>query len=248
VVIAIIAVLVGILLPSLGGARLAARTVACGSNLRQLGVGMTSYLADFPDRLPQALGPLPNGGEAIIGSLFGGKKGRLPFYGIDTIGPERRPLNRYVWDSEPEPDANGGNAEMPIFRSPVDRGATNTGVPIPGFDSVTSMYELLGSSYALNDHTLEGDAFTTLVPAGGGRMPPVANPSRTWALGTHTIYNFQQGGDRGMRWFGGGSGGGGASDSGGVAANLLFVDMHVKTRVDVPRGVVNTTSAYTFLP
>jgi prepilin-type N-terminal cleavage/methylation domain-containing protein len=47
VVIAIIAVLVGLLLPSLSGARESARAVKCGSNLRQIVTGMTTYAGDY---------------------------------------------------------------------------------------------------------------------------------------------------------------------------------------------------------
>jgi prepilin-type N-terminal cleavage/methylation domain-containing protein len=49
VVIAIIALLIGILLPALGQARKAARLTICGSNLKQVGVAVNSYAADFED-------------------------------------------------------------------------------------------------------------------------------------------------------------------------------------------------------
>ena len=49
VVIAIIALLVGVLLPSLGGARDAGRTAVCLSNQRQLVTGLLLYAADHDD-------------------------------------------------------------------------------------------------------------------------------------------------------------------------------------------------------
>jgi prepilin-type N-terminal cleavage/methylation domain-containing protein len=238
VVIAIIAVLIGVLLPALGAARLSGKTTVCGGRLQQLGVGVQLYLNDFDNYLPQAKGPLPEGGDAVIGSLFGGKKGRLPFYGINEIGAERRPLNRYVVTQAVPPDASDETFELEAFRSPLDKGAENTGVPIPGFERTNSMYDLVGSSYTLNDHALDGEDRATLVPLGGGKMPYVVQPSKTWLIGTHPIYNFQQDGDRGMLWFGRNK----------IETNLLFVDLHVTLRAVVPPGVVNTTDAYTFLP
>lgn len=51
VVIAIIALLVSILLPTLRGARRAARVAVCQSNLSQYGVAGGTYAADFQDRI-----------------------------------------------------------------------------------------------------------------------------------------------------------------------------------------------------
>ncbi len=238
VVIAIIAVLIGILLPALGAAREQARATACLARLQQLGVGLTAYLNDNPDTLPQALGPLPGGGKAVIGALFGGKKGSLPYYGINQIGAERRPLNAYVISQAVPPDSSTEKVELEIFRSPSDKGARSA----PGFGDVASYYQLLGSSYTLNDHALEGDDTPTLVPrkedGSGGKMPEVLQPSRTWVLGTHPIYNYESDGDRGSLWY----------DRQKVQANLLFLDMHARARIPVPKGVVNTTENYTFLP
>jgi prepilin-type N-terminal cleavage/methylation domain-containing protein len=243
VVIAIIALLIGILLPALGSARLSARTTTCGARLQQIGVGLQMYWNDFDRLMPQAKGPLPGGGEDIIGSLFGGKKGLLPFYGIDEIGAERRPLNRYL-NTGPVPlDSEDGVVPMEAFRSPVDKGAANTGVPIPGLDRTDSMYDLVGSSYTLNDHIVGDETAATLVPRGGGKMPIVRNPGKTWAIGTHPIYNFDSAdaADRGMQWF----------VKNQTQANLLYVDLHVRLRVTVDPTVNSKrpeTADYSYVP
>ncbi len=54
VVIAIIALLIGILLPSLSKARDAGRTVACMSNIKQVTVGYTAYAQDFKEQIWEA--------------------------------------------------------------------------------------------------------------------------------------------------------------------------------------------------
>lgn len=52
VVIAIIALLTGILLPSLQKARQQAKMISCGSNMRQLILGLVTYAEDNESRLP----------------------------------------------------------------------------------------------------------------------------------------------------------------------------------------------------
>jgi type II secretory pathway pseudopilin PulG len=51
VVIAIIALLISVLLPALGEARRTARTVRCLTNMKQLGVAMHTYAAEFKEQL-----------------------------------------------------------------------------------------------------------------------------------------------------------------------------------------------------
>ena len=52
VVISIIALLIALLLPAIKRARDVARTIACGSNIRQVGLALRSYAADHEDYLP----------------------------------------------------------------------------------------------------------------------------------------------------------------------------------------------------
>jgi prepilin-type N-terminal cleavage/methylation domain-containing protein/prepilin-type processing-associated H-X9-DG protein len=60
-VMAVVAVLAGLLLPALSTARGRAREAACLSNVHQIGIAIMSYVADYRDHLPVAgrLGPEP---------------------------------------------------------------------------------------------------------------------------------------------------------------------------------------------
>ena len=247
VVVAIIALLIGVLLPALSAARESSISTACGSNLRQLGAGMAMYWGDFKDQMPQmrvdgAGKPVKGESGDNIGALFGGKLGKLPFLGINKIGARRRPLNAYVVDQEIPDDDSPGAArfELPIFRDPADKGTNDPFTASMGLDT-TNMYNLLGSSYTLNDHALDTDPtdepYPTLTPKKGGAMPKVATPTRTILAGDEPIYNYDDGNDRGQAWH-----------YGKVRANILFVELHVELAVEVAKGQVQTTPNYTFLP
>jgi prepilin-type N-terminal cleavage/methylation domain-containing protein/prepilin-type processing-associated H-X9-DG protein len=64
VVIGIIAVLISILLPALSRARESAKTVQCGNNMRQIGMGMKMYSNDWK-------GIVPNGNEFAAPAEYG---------------------------------------------------------------------------------------------------------------------------------------------------------------------------------
>lgn len=250
VVVAVIALLIGILLPALGAARRQAIALGCASNLKQLGLGIGLYYNDYPNTLPQIR---VRGDEIVrpgdkdqgenIGALFGGKMGMLPFIGINTIGPERRPLNQYVYDGELPPDdsTEADEFELEIFRSPADQGTSDPFTVGLGFPT-DSMYELIGSSYTVNDHAMDDTPFAelypTLIPEEGGKMPRIRNPSKVWVLAAHPIYNYDDGMERGQQWY----------RPSEVEASLLFYDGHAKAAVKVDEGVVQETQRYTFLP
>ncbi len=125
VVIGIIALLIGILLPTLAGARKSAQRVTCSSNLRQIGLVLSSYLVDHDEVYPLAR-PIPEPFVAISGDP--------PLY--DVLG--------YYVQTGPAQDTN------PVYRCPDD----NTIYPLTGISYVyspsvagTTMADILDRSF-----------------------------------------------------------------------------------------------------
>ncbi|MEO0586005.1 MAG: prepilin-type N-terminal cleavage/methylation domain-containing protein [Planctomycetota bacterium] len=81
VVISIIALLIGILLPALGAARDTARSAACLSNIRQVGIASQAYLADnnnYYVRYASRFLAEPRAGAVPVLGASGGGRGAQP--------------------------------------------------------------------------------------------------------------------------------------------------------------------------
>ncbi len=104
---AIVAVLIGLLLPMLSHAREVSRTTVCASNLRQIGMAWQAYLHDF-DRFPRHT-EQPDW-----------RYGGAMFVGVDRrpiLDPER-PINRPLAEQ-----VVGEGADLAaLFRCPGDKG------------------------------------------------------------------------------------------------------------------------------
>ncbi|MBP7933825.1 MAG: type II secretion system protein [Phycisphaerae bacterium] len=120
VVIAVIALLIAILIPSLQAARERTRKVVCASQLHQLALAWHNYLSANADRFPRG---------NTVDVTYGGQQSTDPYY----QGP--RPLNRYL---KLDPVIKAG-AE--VFRCPSDDGSP---------DIVPSFFAYLGTSYHMN--------------------------------------------------------------------------------------------------
>lgn len=61
VVIAIIGLMIFLLLPVLASTRSAAKVIACGNNLKQIGIATGGYVVDQKGWLPPTFSPVPSG-------------------------------------------------------------------------------------------------------------------------------------------------------------------------------------------
>lgn len=176
VVIAIIALLIGILLPSLGKARKSARQVVSLSNIRSIAIGGSTYQADNKGSLPLSptwrnrFGPSNrnNLNQDLVGWATWSAWGRTNSAywlgdGFD-IKVEDRPLNQYLYPNEAgTPNSRAGvpaqsnasertNLNLPVFKDPSDtighqQNWPNNNSPSNNNGRVLSCYDDVGTSY-----------------------------------------------------------------------------------------------------
>jgi prepilin-type N-terminal cleavage/methylation domain-containing protein len=163
VVIAIIALLIGILLPSLGKARNAARMTISLSNLRQIGNGVQNYQTDnkgkFPMRpTPQDWPPQPTTPTGWDSWSYGGNNTSAYWAGRgNDEWASRRPLNPWIYPEYTfDPiqtgwtDAERGRLKMEAFRSPGDKITYQRDWPNGDASVVGGSYADVGTSYHMN--------------------------------------------------------------------------------------------------
>ena len=185
VVISIIAVLIGLLLPALAGARDAARNVACLSNLHQIGVGWNTYLSDhvrFPSQKY-----IDSEGKQRTNHLmmsWGGVDHQVGDDATSSYISRERPLNPYIGSQGNReraraeiylcPNDNGVRWTNPAAASDEDLGSNAWMDTSLAYDNKETIFGKLGTSYRANDWLWAPIGSPTgWWPAGAGRPVPV---------------------------------------------------------------------------
>ena len=142
-VISIIALLVGILLPSLASARRQSKKAVCQSNLRQIGTGIQAYLQDNREYYPFAAS------YPTMEPVIARGEGRDPYPTLPEALSEQLP--------------GGGE----VFRCPADRNLMTPDMGYTYFETEKTSYEWL-SSY--NGQKVDHDPLTSTL---GRRSAPM---------------------------------------------------------------------------
>jgi prepilin-type N-terminal cleavage/methylation domain-containing protein len=161
VVIAIIALLIAILLPSLGKAREQSKATYCCANLKQILAATAMYMDNDDQRLiPWYRCPIFPGASRYTPWVFGGFQAPNPdttdTYTDDSelIPTEDRPLNKYV-----DPTVVG-KGQIDVYKCPGDRTkiTATIGVDDPNVPEEESRnsWRTNGNSYTLNTRFMQG--------------------------------------------------------------------------------------------
>ena len=154
VVVAVVALLIGLLLPALGAARRKAQLTGSVSNVRQITMAALVYAHEHQGDFPVEPAYLSESIVKVTSWTYGGKTND-PYWAESAasyIPIERRPLNPYLYDDRPLVDPEEGEpVELPVFESPGDamtlqREFWSTGIP----DYSINSYNDVGTSYHMN--------------------------------------------------------------------------------------------------
>lgn len=129
VVIAIIALLLTLLMPSLGQARSDGRKVVCLSNMRQIMTAVRMYIADHRDAYPQTMETVSTGFPTTVSwwAIENYQRAIEPYISQERGGVERDGIargKRTVWFDPGDPDA-----EVPVMWGSFSDNGLITGVP-----------------------------------------------------------------------------------------------------------------------
>jgi len=206
IALAVIAVLLAVLVPSLSAARRASYRERCAVNQALLGKAWSGYLADHRQQFP------------VVRAQPAWQWGGVRFSAVSDA-PHldfQRPLTPYV--SAP----SGEQSVTSVFRCPADHGIT-TGLR----ESATggrSVYRSFGTSYRANSFLLSGRR-TEHGRRGIRRSELLASPAQLVLTGDAGWYEVREQTGRQAHWH---------DDQGGC--NFCFLDGSVRYRIVEPAG------------
>lgn len=143
VVVAIIALLIAILVPSLLKVRENARRIVCQSNLRQIMQGWHSYLVDSKGHFPRG---------DLLHIIYGGKLGTADQFDGNPPPAPPRPLNKSLG----LPSVPQGPSAADLFWCPSDRGELIGHVREDGVEEFVHAryYDYYGNSFRANRYLI----------------------------------------------------------------------------------------------
>lgn len=184
----VVAVLLGLLLPVLSGARAAGYRSVCATNQRQIGIAFVLYLQDNKETLPQyasvpEMSDWKYGGAAVASAAGVAPQGVMLDAG--------RPINRYMDNSR---DGATSPETVMLFSCPADRGVFTraSGSASRGATSILSRgscFREFGTSYRANAQLLDSTVAGIDELARPLKMSDIAtNHSRLLLLGDSAWY------------------------------------------------------------
>lgn len=240
VVVAIIAVLIGLLLPTLHNSRRSARDVQCASNIRQLCIGLLSYAAEWKGKFPPNMmfhdtsPPRVNcwmdderaGAQIRSGMMYDPGPGYRGRVGGVFVCPEDEGAGRsYAMNMWASSAINGGGGSPRygyIFRGPSVRESSKTILVTELFSILASPHGYLPSTFNLGWASNEspGQRFGANNPLTANHGHP-GDPVRYTTTPTVITYmNHRRRGDGGV----------GPEPKGRL--NISYCDGHVEMKRD----------------